>query len=82
MMSMVLAAGGFVFNTKIGRYALGAAGVFALVSWFAVSNQHKGAVKERERVQQAGAKVERKATVARTAAERDARRVLERYRRD
>lgn len=81
-MTIITTVIGFFLNSRLGQYALGAAGVFALVTWFAVSNQNKGVEKERVRVQQAGAQVEKKAIAARATAERDARRLLKQWERD
>lgn len=81
-MMTVWAVAGFLFNTKLGRYAFGGAVVAGLVLAFALHQRSIGVKKERVRVETIGKKVDAKATAARRAAERDADRVLERYWRD
>lgn len=81
-MTLIISVIGFFLNSRLGQYALGAVGIFALVTWFAVHNQNKGVEKERVRVERKGKVTDEKARIARDAAERDPRGMLKRWQRD
>jgi hypothetical protein len=68
-------------GTMIGRLWIIGGGLAALVIAYK-SIEYKGVQKERARVVEQARKTDAKAQPARRAAERDSRRVLERYTRD
>ena len=81
-MTAIIGIIGWLLNSKLGQYALGAVGIVALVVGFSLHEQNKGAVKEQVRVEAKGKKIAKKADAAAAAAERNSRRVLLDWQRD